>query len=90
MLRLATRLALTETECDIVHYLVLRGCEGTFPGATAQRCDAGQIADGLALDTHAFFALLDPTSTLLTRRFSMWTDAPSERPGDARSSWMRR
>jgi hypothetical protein len=65
MLRLAVRLPLTETECDIVHYLVLRGCEGIFPGATAQRCDAGQTADGLALDPHAFFALLDPTSALL-------------------------
>ena len=65
LLRLAARLHLTEVECDIVHYLVLMGCEGAFSGAATDRCEVGNIADIFGLDPHDFFAFLDPTKPLL-------------------------
>ena len=65
LLRMAARLHLTEVECDIVHYLVLLGCESAFSGDTTDTCEVGCVADFLGLDPHDFFAFLDPAKPLL-------------------------
>ena len=80
LLRLAARLHLTEVECDIVHSLVLMGCEGAFSGATADTCDVGNVADILGLDPHDFFAFLDPTKPLLRYDVIQIDSRPLEAP----------